>query len=633
MFGLPIYRLGTHTQADVPTCPGTFFGCGDGPQTAKSAKRLAQMVHNHFTVLISQDWKHLRAWGQTGPNGTGTYYGNVGVPASLYAQTVGVDWVTPGAPESIARVYTNGGGGNCWGTGYTILGTESDNLYGTGNNGNYILNRADTGIKYDNLTLIVSDVLDWCPSGLAALYFIRNGGKLYALGRNLIAGYGFLNGNQNALTRDTGPNGANYLGISDAKRVFSTTAAGGWISSCTDQSMDTNTRTFVLHNDGTVSACGNNERGSLGVASDDTFIYGWAKVKTSVNGVTQNLTNVKDIIVGNYYGTIPGDGFRVQSAVFLTEDGYVYTCGDNQRGQLGLGLTTNQTVNLATKTNLANIALIAPGQGGSSILAVTTDNKLYSWGGNSFGQLGLNHQNDVNIPTLADFPDKKITLIHGGGMYGNVYGAFLVVTSDGCVYAAGYNGTYALGYAVNGVPPPTLSVFTKNQYYGPNPEKNQDPSRYPLVLTASQTAGSNRLVNATTSIVKTVSPYTDIPSAVHASWTEEVFVRNGMQVTGTGIMPDTYVQFVDTDNKIILLTNPVTETITNNSVSYQNIIRVAAADLCGYRNELAQKCVGDDGTLYMSGWNQQLAGTWNFNPNIGTQTVLLPSAYEAKFES
>ena len=50
-------------------------------------------------------------------------------------------------------------------------------------------------------------------------------------------------------------------------------------------------------------------------------------------------------------------------------------------------------------------------------------------------------------------------------------------------------------------------------------------------------------------------------------------------------------------------------------------------DLCGYGTEVAQKVVIKDGTLFMSGWNQDVSGIWNFNPKIGTQNVYRPSKY------
>jgi hypothetical protein len=480
-----------------------------------------------------------------------------------------------------------------------------------------MLNRGDTSKINGNFNLIVSNVLNWCPSALMALYYIRNNGKLYALGINLYAGYGFPNGQQKALTRDIGDD-SNYLGISDAVKVYSTTTAGGYLN--TDNTK--NTRTFVVHADGTVSACGNNEAGSLGVNSSDPFIFEWRKVKTLVNGIPVDLSNVNDIVVGNY-----SDQGTHRVTTFLLKDGTVYTCGDNTFGKLGLGLATTATVSIATQTSLTNVAMIAPAEGGASMLAATTDNKLYSWGCNVWGQLGTGDQKDRNVPTQVVFPDKKIRMIHGGGMYGVVNGAFLVVTTDGCVYGAGFNSTYALGYTVNGVSPAVITTFTENQYYGPNPSEIQDKVRYPLVLTANQTAGLDTLTNAVLSVQKNIAPYSDNS----ISWTETVYVRVGMRVIGTGIPDNTFVKFVDYQNNIVILTNAVTTTQVGNTLTYKNIIRVYAADICGYKTELAQKCVSEDGTLYMSGWNQLLAGVWNFNPYINTQNVLVPQAYEANF--
>ena len=46
---------------------------------------------------------------------------------------------------------------------------------------------------------------------------------------------------------------------------------------------------------------------------------------------------------------------------------------------------------------------------------------------------------------------------------------------------------------------------------------------------------------------------------------------------------------------------------------------------------MAQKIVTEDGTLYMSGWNQNVGGVYNFNPYVGTQNVQVPTFFDPNF--
>ena len=105
-------------------------------------------------------------------------------------------------------------------------------------------------------------------------------------------------------------------------------------------------------------------------------------------------------------------------AIFQNAEGQsqVYSCGDNSFGQLGLG--HNNSVNrfslLPFPDSLANWTLnnmVARGSGvsSSSTFAIFQNaqgqKQVYAWGANEFGQLGLGHNNAVNRPSLLSFPN------------------------------------------------------------------------------------------------------------------------------------------------------------------------------------------------------------------------------------
>jgi hypothetical protein len=295
------------------------------------------------------------------------------------------------------------------------------------------------------------------------------------------------------------------------------------------------------------------------------------------------------------------------STYFLTSDGFVYTCGSNKFGQLGLGLTSSDTRIRATKTSLTKASSICTTAGGTSVLVTTTDDEVYSWGNNQWGQLGLGNTTDTFSPTKAVIPKKKIRMIHGGGMYGMINGAFIVVYEDGSLYAAGFNETYALGATIGGVPiKGPITTFTRNEYFGEDPPLVQDPDRYPLLITGTITAGSDRMVMSSIFSPKT-GPSPTGPKA------ENVYINKQMTVTGIGIPTGTKVLVVDPLTKTLILSNKATDNRTD-TYTFNNILKVYQADLCGYGTEMALKAVTEDKTLFMAGWNQNLGGgLFNFN--------------------
>lgn len=98
--------------------------------------------------------------------------------------------------------------------------------------------------------------------------------------------------------------------------------------------------------------------------------------------------------------------------VALREDGTVWTAGYNNVGQLGLGWTGGNTYKQAQvltqvedeygttiDTPLNNIIKISTAY--NHTLALTKDGKVYSWGSNAYGQLGINSKTNSNYAVLV----------------------------------------------------------------------------------------------------------------------------------------------------------------------------------------------------------------------------------------
>src|SRR5580693_3883370 len=139
----------------------------------------------------------------------------------------------------------------------------------------------------------------------------------------------------------------------------------------------------------------------------------------------------------------------------ITEDG-LYSFGYNDYGQLGLGNNTHQNIpQKITQFNSSNIVSIACGDYHSFVL---TKDGLYSFGNNNFGQLGLGNNTNQNIPQkITQFNSDTIVSIACGVDYS------LILTKDG-LYSFGFNkyGQLGLGNNIDQNIPQKITEFNSD---------------------------------------------------------------------------------------------------------------------------------------------------------------------------
>ena len=136
--------------------------------------------------------------------------------------------------------------------------------------------------------------------------------------------------------------------------------------------------TMILTSSRKCYVFGNNYNGQLGLGH-----------KNNINIPTELLIPNEEItsVIGKY----------LNSAV-LTSSGKCYVCGFNECGQLGLG--HNNRVNTLTELVLPNEKIISVACGRDHNMILTFSRKCYVFGFNSDSQLGLKHDNNINVPTL-----------------------------------------------------------------------------------------------------------------------------------------------------------------------------------------------------------------------------------------
>ena len=137
--------------------------------------------------------------------------------------------------------------------------------------------------------------------------------------------------------------------------------------------------TSILTNDGTLWGCGENTYGQLGLGDTDN--------RTIFTKITNNIKSV--YCGGNH-------------TIILKNDNTLWGCGSNGSGQLGLGDTTDRTTFTQIINNTNNIKSIYCG--GNHTLILKNDGTLWGCGANDKGQLGLGKDisNKITFTQIID---------------------------------------------------------------------------------------------------------------------------------------------------------------------------------------------------------------------------------------
>lgn len=124
----------------------------------------------------------------------------------------------------------------------------------------------------------------------------------------------------------------------------------------------------------------------------------------------------------------------------LTSDGSVYTWGSYKKGVLGYN--SNQDVKQPKKVDFFNDKKVLKIAAGPDFnYALTEDGKLYSWGNNDYGQLGNPSKSSYEPPSeVRGFGDHKIADVSAGDTF------VAALSNDGKLYSWGYGNEGQLGH-------------------------------------------------------------------------------------------------------------------------------------------------------------------------------------------
>ena len=189
---------------------------------------------------------------------------------------------------------------------------------------------------------------------------------------------------------------------------------------------------------------------SLYAILDNGSLYAWGNNESGQLGL--GLTD--EYVAYNKKVDIPGKvklikcegGFFTESACYvITEDGALYVWGKNSYGQLGVGNEVNKNTPIkVTAINGKVMELIISNS--FSVYAILEDGSLYAWGYNYYGELGVGSNEDKNTPTKVTAINGKIMdLIINSDKNYSTYKSIFAIIKDGSLYAWGNNKDGQLG--------------------------------------------------------------------------------------------------------------------------------------------------------------------------------------------
>ncbi|KAK2577032.1 hypothetical protein KPH14_011991 [Odynerus spinipes] len=139
----------------------------------------------------------------------------------------------------------------------------------------------------------------------------------------------------------------------------------------------------------------------------------------------------------------------------LTDEGEVYAWGQNNCGQVGSGISSNQGAPRKVNSALTGKKVVSITCGQTYSMAVTDSGEVYGWGHNGVGQLGNgNYTNQLSPCKVASLVGVVIEKVACG------YAHTLALSDEGVLYVWGSNsyGQLGLGNKTNACVPVKLSV-------------------------------------------------------------------------------------------------------------------------------------------------------------------------------
>lgn len=247
-----------------------------------------------------------------------------------------------------------------------------------------------------------------------------------------------------------GANDAGQLGTSDYKQRNNFTIVNGLPTTAKAVSVGLGLQhTIVFFDNGEVWGFGSNWKNQIGVPGQNVYI-----------------TPVQIVIQTTGGAPIRGVAAGFEHSIFFTST-EVYTCGNGDKGATGLQYPGQATTPARALTAPVGETFIQVAAGGWSGMALTDMGKVYVWGNNQYGNLGLGDNLNRKYPTLNTnlLPatlGAQVTYI----TMAEQHSLFMTGTKE--LYSTGNNtfGQLGLGDTVNRNRPTKIPFFAEPAFPG-----------------------------------------------------------------------------------------------------------------------------------------------------------------------
>ncbi|XP_054006084.1 secretion-regulating guanine nucleotide exchange factor-like isoform X2 [Hylaeus anthracinus] len=177
--------------------------------------------------------------------------------------------------------------------------------------------------------------------------------------------------------------------------------------------------TALVTEDRKVLVAGSGNKGQLGLSpSEKTELFTAAYAFTEI----PTLTNIQDVVCGQHH------------TIAITENGTLFAFGDNKHGQLSLDTETLPRTSFPIKLPNVRFNPSVETHSGWSHMIALNDCQIFSWGRNTYGQLGcagFERPSSWKIVRVEGLP--RIRQVSVGSEHN------VVLTEDGRIFCWGWN--------------------------------------------------------------------------------------------------------------------------------------------------------------------------------------------------